>query len=80
MKRIRYLLATAVIAACRIATVSAQPRTKATDLPAKSQAKSLNGEWRTYGADKGFTRYSPLDQIDRDNVKKTCALPGSARL
>jgi quinoprotein glucose dehydrogenase len=31
--------------------------------------KSDNSEWRTYGSDKGFTRYSPLDQINRDNVK-----------
>ena len=27
-------------------------------------------EWSSYGGDKGFTRYSPLDQIDRDNVKE----------
>ncbi len=26
-------------------------------------------EWRYYGGDKGFTRYSPLDQINRENVK-----------
>ena len=26
------------------------------------------GEWRHYGADKASSRYSPLDQIDRDNV------------
>ena len=26
------------------------------------------GEWRYYGGDKGFTRYSPLDQINRENV------------
>ncbi|HYR83084.1 MAG TPA: hypothetical protein VE422_03290 [Terriglobia bacterium] len=26
-----------------------------------------NGEWRSYGADLGSTRYSPLDQIDRNN-------------
>jgi len=25
--------------------------------------------WYTYGGDKAFTRYSPLDQINRDNVK-----------
>ncbi len=30
--------------------------------------KSNAGEWGTYGADKAFTRYSPLDQINRDNV------------
>ena len=27
-------------------------------------------EWSSYGGDKGFTRYSPLDQINRDNVKE----------
>lgn len=27
------------------------------------------GSWYTYGGDKAFTRYSPLDQINRDNVK-----------
>ena len=26
------------------------------------------GEWRHYGGDVGSTKYSPLDQIDRDNV------------
>src|SRR5213593_2429824 len=26
-------------------------------------------EWRYFGGDKAFTRYSPLDQINRDNVK-----------
>jgi len=26
------------------------------------------GGWRTYGGDKGFTRYSSLDQINRENV------------
>jgi glucose dehydrogenase len=28
------------------------------------------GEWRAYGGDKGYTRYSPLDQISPDNVAK----------
>ena len=27
------------------------------------------GEWRYYGGDHAFTRYAPLDQITRDNVK-----------
>ena len=26
------------------------------------------GEWRHYGGDLGSTKYSPLDQINRDNV------------
>src|SRR5207253_4357939 len=28
-----------------------------------------NGQWRSYGGELGSTRYSSLDQIDRDNVK-----------
>src|SRR5262245_58935675 len=35
--------------------------------------RSHNGassrEWRYFGADHAFTRYSALDQINRDNVK-----------
>ena len=27
------------------------------------------GEWRDHGGDAGSTKYSPLDQINRDNVK-----------
>ena len=27
------------------------------------------GEWRAYGSDKASTKYIPLDQINRDNVK-----------
>jgi len=33
--------------------------------PAQTGAK--NGEWRTYGADLGNTKYSPLDQINASN-------------
>jgi quinoprotein glucose dehydrogenase len=33
----------------------------------RSQSRS---EWRYFGGDKAFTRYSPLDQINRDNVKQ----------
>jgi quinoprotein glucose dehydrogenase len=29
-----------------------------------------NGEWRTYGGDLRSTRYSPLDQINKDNFSK----------
>jgi quinoprotein glucose dehydrogenase len=28
-----------------------------------------SGEWRDYGGDKGFTKYSPLDQITSANVR-----------
>src|SRR3979411_3280557 len=31
------------------------------------QTKSRPGEWTTYGADLASTRYSPLDQITKDN-------------
>ncbi|HVQ16120.1 MAG TPA: hypothetical protein VMS40_21110, partial [Vicinamibacterales bacterium] len=36
---------------------------------AGSQTRDSRTEWRYYGGDKGFTRYSALDQINRDNVK-----------
>jgi outer membrane protein assembly factor BamB len=36
---------------------------------ALAQTGAQNGEWRTYGGDLGHTKYSPLDQITRDNVK-----------
>ena len=32
-----------------------------------AQDETANGEWRHYGGDLRNTRYSPLDQIDRDN-------------
>ena len=32
-------------------------------LPIAGQSGAKNGEWTTYGADLGNTRYSPLDQI-----------------
>ena len=35
----------------------------------QTQSKPV-GEWRAYGGDKGYTRYSPLDQISADNVAK----------
>ena len=37
--------------------------------PATAQEQTTGRDWRTYGGDKGFTRYSPLAQINRDNVK-----------
>jgi quinoprotein glucose dehydrogenase len=36
---------------------------------ATADAREGLGGWRTYGGDKAFTRYSPLDQINRDNVR-----------
>jgi quinoprotein glucose dehydrogenase len=39
-------------------------------LPAAAQTGATNGEWTSYGADLGNTRYSPLDQINADNFGK----------
>src|ERR1700681_4900133 len=39
-------------------------------MPAAAQSGAKNGEWRTYGADLGHTRYSPLDQINAANFSK----------
>ena len=32
-------------------------------------AQTENGEWRSYSGDQGSTKYAPLDQINRTNVK-----------
>ena len=37
---------------------------------ALAQSGTAGGEWRYYGADAQSTKYSPLDQINRDNVGK----------
>ena len=34
-----------------------------------AQTGATNGEWRYYGGDAGGTKYSPLDQINAENVK-----------
>ena len=36
--------------------------------PAAAQQRTAGGEWRHYGGDLSGTKYSPLDQIDRNNV------------
>ena len=36
----------------------------------QTRAAPPASEWRTYGADLASTRYSPLDQINRDNFSK----------
>jgi quinoprotein glucose dehydrogenase len=51
----------AVIVAASVPMRGAQP------VPAPQTVQE--GEWRTWGADDGFTRYSPLASITRDNVK-----------
>jgi len=39
-------------------------------VPVSAQYGAKNGEWRSYGADTGNTRYSPLDQINASNFDK----------
>src|SRR5579864_4560999 len=38
--------------------------------PAPAQSGAKNGEWTSYGADLGSTRYSPLDQINAGNFNQ----------
>ena len=38
-------------------------------VPMLAQQGAKNGEWRVYGGDEGSTRYSALDQINRENIK-----------
>jgi quinoprotein glucose dehydrogenase len=38
-------------------------------LPILAQQGTRGGDWKAYGGDEGSTRYSPLDQISRDNIK-----------
>ena len=35
-----------------------------------AQQGAPDGEWPTYGGDAGSTKYSPLDQIDANNVEQ----------
>ena len=55
-QRLRLILGGLVITLLAIVTLLGQQGAK-------------GGEWRSYGADEGSTRYSPLEQINRDNIK-----------
>ena len=37
--------------------------------PTTGQQGATDGQWRAYAGETGSTNYSPLDQINRDNVK-----------
>jgi quinoprotein glucose dehydrogenase len=37
---------------------------------ALAQQGSSRGEWTRYGGDAGYTKYAPLDQIDKNNVSR----------
>ena len=52
----------AVVQGAVVASVSLLP------LLAYAQTEAPPGEWRFYGGDPGHTKYSPLDQITKDNV------------
>ena len=39
-----------------------------------AQQSTFHGEWRSYASDKANTKYTPLEQIDRDNVSKLSVL------
>ena len=40
----------------------------AATLPLAAQNGAKNGEWRAYAGEPGSTKYSPLDQINKDNA------------
>src|ERR1700730_659558 len=41
----------------------------ASTLPLAAQSGAKNNEWRAYAGEPGSTKYSPLDQINKDNAK-----------
>jgi len=38
-------------------------------IPSAAQSGTKDGEWRFYAGDSGSTKYSPLDQISKENVR-----------
>ena len=58
MDRLKTVIGTALVAVVGAGAVVIQ-----------SQERGAR-EWRYYGADHAFTRYSPLDQVNRNNVKQ----------
>ena len=63
-------LAAGVWAGAGRMAVEAQGRAGGAPAQTPAAAPAVPGaEWRTYGADLASTRYSPLDQINKDNFK-----------
>ncbi len=60
---IRFLLVVCLLAAPIVAQNGAKNGGKSI-----SKNGSKRGEWRYYGGDPGSTKYSPLDQINKDNA------------
>ena len=38
-------------------------------VPIVAQRGARDGQWRSYNGDMGSTKYAPLDQINKNNVK-----------
>lgn len=58
-----------VVAGLMTASITAQQKATGSKGTSASDAQKATSGWSTYGADKAFTRYSPLNLINRDNVK-----------
>jgi quinoprotein glucose dehydrogenase len=52
----------------------AVPQSKSENKPAQTRAESEGSDWPAYGRDSGGSRYSPLNEINRDNVKNLKAV------
>src|SRR5436305_6242253 len=52
----------------------AAPRSKSKSKSGQSRAKSDGSDWPAYGHDGGGSRYSPLKEINRENVKNLRAV------
>ena len=50
------------------ARILALPAIAAILVLAASAAQAQDVEWRSYGSDAAGTKYSPLDQIDRETI------------
>ena len=58
MKRSIWITATLCVLGCIIRSPAS----------VRAQQGAAPAEWRYFGGDKAFTRYAPLDQINRRNV------------
>jgi quinoprotein glucose dehydrogenase len=54
--------------------VSAIPQSRSTNKTVRPHRHDGGSDWPSYGRDVGGSRYSPLNQINRDNVKKLRAV------
>ena len=64
-QRSRFPAAPAAAAACLLVAILVSLGSAA---PAAAQPSGHDGEWRSYGGGTGGAKYSPLDQIDAENV------------